>query len=109
VAPSIIWFILIYALLVALGGVMGYVKAQSNVSLISGLVSGVALAIAWYISQQNPAVGLAASTLIALVLLVVFAMRFRSTSKFMPAGLMAILSLAATVLFAIGWGSVGGI
>ena len=96
---SIIWLILVYALLVAIGGVIGYVKAKSNQSLISGLGSGVALAIAWYISLQNPTAGLALAAVIALALLVVFALRFRATGKFMPAGLLAILSLIMTVLF----------
>lgn len=96
---SIIWLILVYALLVAIGGVLGYVKAKSQQSLLSGLGSGVALAIAWYISLQNPTVGLALAAVIALALLVVFALRFRATGKFMPAGLLAILSLVMTVLF----------
>jgi len=95
----IIWLILVYALLVAIGGVIGYVKAKSNQSLLSGLGSGVALAIAWYISLQNPTAGLALAAVIALALLVVFALRFRATGKFMPAGLLAILSLIMTVLF----------
>ena len=96
---SIIWLILVYALLVAIGGVIGYVKAKSNQSLISGLGSGVALAIAWYISLQNPTAGLALAAAIAVALLVVFALRFRATKKFMPAGLLAILSLIMTVVF----------
>ncbi len=96
---SIIWLILVYALLVAIGGIIGYVKAKSNQSLLSGLGSGIALAIAWYISLQNPTAGLAMAAVIALALLVVFALRFRATSKFMPAGLLAILSLVTTVLF----------
>lgn len=100
---TIIWIILVYALLVTIGGIIGYVKAKSNQSLISGIGSGIALAIAWYVSLQNPTVGLALATIIALALLVVFALRFRTTSKFMPAGLLAVLSLVATVLFAIGW------
>jgi uncharacterized membrane protein (UPF0136 family) len=98
-----IWLILVYALLVAIGGVIGYVKAKSNQSLISGLGSGVALAIAWYISLQNPTTGLALAAAIAVALLVVFALRFRATKKFMPAGLLAIVSLAAAAIFAIDW------
>ncbi|XHX79092.1 MAG: TMEM14 family protein [Stenomitos frigidus ULC029] len=96
---SIIWLILVYALLVAIGGVIGYVKAKSQQSLLSGLGSGVALAIAWYISLQNPTAGLALAAVIALALLVVFALRFRATGKFMPGGLLAVLSLIMTVLF----------
>jgi len=104
----IIWLVLIYALLVAIGGVMGYLKAQSKPSLISGLISGVALVIAWYVSLQNPTAGLALATIFALALMIVFALRFRKTGKLMPAGLLAILSLVATILFAIGWASTSG-
>jgi uncharacterized membrane protein (UPF0136 family) len=99
----IIWFILVYAVLVLAGGIVGYVKAESKASLISGVASGVALAIAWYIAGQTPAIGLPLAAALALVLLIVFAIRFRKTGKFMPAGLMAALSLAATLLFFSGW------
>lgn len=96
-----IWLILVYALLVTIGGIIGYVKAKSNQSLVSGLGSGIALAIAWYISLQNPAIGLVLATVIALALLIVFALRLQATGKFMPAGLLAGLSLVASVVFAI--------
>lgn len=95
--------ILVYALLVAIGGIVGYVKAGSQQSLISGLVSGVALAIAWFLSLQNPAAGFALAAFLAMGLLIVFAIRFRKTGKFMPAGLMAALSLIAMVIFAVSW------
>lgn len=97
------WFLLLYAVLVIVGGVLGYVKAQSKASLISGLVSGVALLGAWLITWQSYNVGIALAACFALVLLVVFALRFRKTGKFMPAGLMAGLNLVATVIFAIAW------
>ncbi len=95
--------ILVYGLVVAIGGIIGYAKVRSQASLISGMGSGVALAIAWWVSLQNPTLGLALATILALALLIVFGIRFRKTGKFMPAGLLAILSLGATVLFAIGW------
>lgn len=97
------WLILLYALLVLAGGILGYVKARSKPSLISGVISGMALAIAWYISLQNPIVGFLLAALFALGLLIVFAIRFRKTNKFMPAGLMAVLSLVATVGFVVIW------
>ncbi|GAB4329768.1 MAG: hypothetical protein OHK0047_16820 [Leptolyngbyaceae cyanobacterium] len=95
--------ILVYALLVAIGGIVGYVKAGSQQSLISGLVSGIALAIAWFLSLQTPSAGFALATFLALGLLIVFAIRFRKTGKLMPAGLMAALSLVAMVIFAVSW------
>ncbi|MDX2227998.1 MAG: TMEM14 family protein [Leptolyngbyaceae cyanobacterium bins.349] len=96
------WLLLLYAILVIAGGVMGYVKAQSKPSLISGLISGVALLIAWAIALfQNYNAGMTLATLFAIALLLVFAIRFRKTNKFMPAGLMAILSLICGMVFAI--------
>jgi uncharacterized membrane protein (UPF0136 family) len=96
------WVLLLYAVLVLAGGVMGYVKARSKPSLISGLISGAALLIAWGITlgnSYNAGIGLA--TCLAIALLIVFGLRFRKTNKFMPAGLMAIVSLFCAVVFGI--------
>lgn len=104
-ATTLVWsgLILVYGLLVAIGGIMGYTKARSKVSLISGLGSGLLLAIAAYITLNAPASGLQMATLIAGLLLVIFGVRFSKTRTFMPAGLMTILSLIATIAFAFGW------
>jgi uncharacterized membrane protein (UPF0136 family) len=96
------WSILIYALVVLLGGVMGYLKAKSQVSLLAGVGSGVALLVAWFVCRQIPPAGLGIATLIGLILFVVFVMRFSRTRAFMPAGLMMVFSLAATVVFLLG-------
>jgi len=96
------WSILIYALVVLLGGVMGYLKAKSQVSLLAGVGSGVALLVAWFVCRQIPLAGLGIATLIGLILFVVFVMRFSRTRAFMPAGLMMVFSLAATVVFLLG-------
>jgi uncharacterized membrane protein (UPF0136 family) len=95
------WFLLLYALLVIAGGVWGYVKAQSKASLISGLISGAALLVACFITFQRYNTGMILATCLAIALLIVFALRFRKTRKFMPAGLMTGLSLVAAILFAI--------
>ncbi|HEY9796893.1 MAG TPA: TMEM14 family protein [Leptolyngbyaceae cyanobacterium] len=96
------WSILIYALVVLLGGVMGYLKAKSQVSLLAGVGSGVALLVAWFVCRQIPLAGLGIATLIGLILFVVFVMRFSRTRAFMPAGLMMVFSLVATVVFLLG-------
>lgn len=92
-----------YALLVLAGGIFGYAKAGSQVSLMSGVISGIVLAIATYLSWQNLKLGLGLATVVAIALLITFAIRFNKTRKLMPAGLMAGLSLLATVVFASGW------
>lgn len=103
------WSLLIYALVVLLGGVMGYVKAKSKVSLVSGVGSGIGLLVAWFVSRQLPLVGLGLATLLALVLFIVFIVRFSRTRAFMPAGLMTIFSLAATTVFFLGLLATGGV
>jgi uncharacterized membrane protein (UPF0136 family) len=103
------WSILIYGLVVLLGGVMGYLKAKSKASLFSGLGSGIALLVAWIVCRQAAMVGLGLATLIALVLFVVFILRFLKTRAFMPAGLMMVFSFAATVVFLLGFLAEGGV
>ncbi len=98
-----VWSILVYALAVALGGVFGYIKAKSNMSLITGLVSGAALLAAWFFATTKPETGLAIATVIGAVLVVVFITRLIRTRKFMPAGLMMSLSFLATAVFVWGW------
>lgn len=96
------WLLLLYAVLVMVAGVMGYLKARSKPSLISGLISGTALLIAWALSlTKSYNAGMVLATCLAIALLIVFALRFRKTRKFMPAGLMAILSLVCAAVFAI--------
>ena len=100
--PIATWSILVYGLVVLLGGVMGYLKAKSQVSLVSGVGSGIALLVDWFVCQQMPSLGMGLATLLALVLLIVFITRFLKTRAFMPAGLMTAFSLAASVLFLLG-------
>ena len=98
------WLLLLYAVLVMAGGVMGYFKANSKPSLISGLISGTALLAAWWISlTQSYNAGIALATCLAIALLIIFSLRFRKTRAFMPAGLMAAVSLFCAVVFAIAF------
>ena len=97
-----IWSIPVYALLVLVGGVMGYLKAKSKVSLFSGIGSGIVLLVAWLLCRQIPIAGLGLAAVIGLVLFVVFVTRFLHTRTFMPAGLMMGFSLVATVIFCLG-------
>ncbi|MBD2185176.1 MULTISPECIES: TMEM14 family protein [Aerosakkonema] len=98
-----VWSILVYALAVALGGIFGYLKAKSKMSLISGLLSGAALLAAWFLALQQAQIGLAIATSIGAVLVVIFIARLVRTRKFMPAGLMMSLSFVATLVFLWGW------
>ena len=98
-----VWSILVYALAIIVGGVFGYFKAKSKMSLISGCVSGLLLLAAWFYALKLPSVGLMVAGAIAGILVVVFITRFIRTRKFMPAGVMMVLSLIAGIVFIGGW------
>ncbi len=90
--------ILIYGLLVLLGGIMGYAKARSTPSLVSGSAFGFLLIVSAWLMLQGRAVGWYLALGVSVVLAVFFANRFRATRAFMPAGLMILLSLVAVAV-----------
>jgi uncharacterized membrane protein (UPF0136 family) len=91
----IVW---VYGALVLFGGVMGWVKAQSKPSLISGIVFGVALIVVGVGVNQGRASDVWAATALACLLAVAMGVRFAKTKKFMPAGLITILSAVVVVV-----------
>lgn len=94
------WTVLIYALLVAVGGVLGYVRAGSVASLVAGLVSGLLLvgsAVAMMRGAFQPGWWL------ALVVTVLMLARFGMTAatkgfKLMPGGLVIIMSILVLIM-----------
>jgi len=84
-----------YGILALVGGIVGYVQAQSNASLILGIISGLLLIIAGVMQLQGQQAGLILATVITAVLVIVFAIRLTKTRKFMPAGLMSLLGLVS--------------
>jgi uncharacterized membrane protein (UPF0136 family) len=85
---SILW---IYIVLLVVGGLIGFFKAKSKVSLIMSIVFAALLTLcaAGIIFQPYVA------DILLAALLVVFGMRLAKTKKFMPAGMMLIVTLAA--------------
>jgi uncharacterized membrane protein (UPF0136 family) len=84
---------LAYGILAIAGGIIGYIQANSQVSLISGSISGLLLIFAAYFQLQGQTWALILAVLVTSVLVVVFAFRLIKTRKFMPAGLMTILGM----------------
>lgn len=87
----------VYGILAIAGGIFGYVKVKSQPSLISGIVSGVLLLLGGIGLQQGAGWGLPLAIGVTIVLIVVFAIRFAKTRKFMPAGLMILAGILALV------------
>lgn len=84
----------IYIGLLVAGGLIGYLKAKSRVSLIMSSVFAMALAVCalGFVSQR------AVPDALLGALLLVFVMRLAKTRKFMPAGLMLLVTAAALVV-----------
>jgi len=95
---------IIYGLLVLAGGLMGYRKARSVPSLMAGLVFGLALVVSGFYMWHGERVGLKVACGLAVALLVIMGIRFAKGRKFMPAGLVTVLSLIATIVFAVELG-----
>lgn len=86
---------LVYGTITLIGGIIGYKKAESKVSLISGGVSGVILIVAGILQLVGQNWGLILATLVAGVLVIVFLGRLVKTKKVMPAGMMVLSGLIA--------------
>jgi uncharacterized membrane protein (UPF0136 family) len=93
----------IYALLLAVGGVIGYVKAGSRPSLIAGLLSAVTAIAALGLSVANNRFGVPLGMTLSIALFILFGYRYAAkTRKFMPSGLVAIVSaVVLAVMFLV--------
>jgi uncharacterized membrane protein (UPF0136 family) len=91
-SPSkVLW---IYIILLVIGGLVGFFKGKSRVSLIMSVSFAAALSLC---AAQIIFQAYVADILLA-VLLVVFGMRLATTKKFMPSGMMLVITLAALAL-----------
>jgi uncharacterized membrane protein (UPF0136 family) len=96
----------IYALLLAVGGAIGYLKAGSKASLIAGSLSALAALAALGLSLANNRLGVPLGILLSICLFVLFGYRYAvKTRKFMPSGLLAVASLVvlAVMLLVTDW------
>jgi len=88
---TVLW---VYIVLLVAGGIMGFVKAGSKMSLLTSLAFAAVLALcnANVIRVQH------LTDIILAILIVFFGMRFAKSKKFMPMGLMAILTAVTLAL-----------
>jgi uncharacterized membrane protein (UPF0136 family) len=87
---KVLW---VYIVLLLVGGLIGFLKGKSKVSLITSAVFAALLILTTLRGVFQPAFALAVANGTLVVLLLVFTMRLARTRKFMPSGLI----LAATV------------
>jgi len=96
----------LYALLLCAGGLIGYFKAGSRASLFAGTTSAVAALLALWLWSKNSPLGLPLGLILSIVLFLLFAYRYAvKTRKFMPSGLLAVVSLIvlAVMFLVMDW------
>ena len=89
----------VYGVIMILGGIAGYMNVGSKASLISGVGFGLGLLACGYGAWHDSGNSVAAAEIIALILVVLFAIRYAKKHRFMPAGMLAVLSLVAVIVF----------
>ena len=94
-ANTVFW---IYIALLLIGGLIGFYRGKSKVSLITSAVFAALLALTTLHGVFQPAFALVLVNVVMALLLVVFAVRLAQTKKFMPSGLMLVITAAALIL-----------
>ena len=87
-----------YIILLLAGGLIGFFKAKSKVSLITSTVFAALLILTTLRGVFQPGFALGLANVILVVLLLVFAMRLGKTRKFMPSGLILVATVAVLAL-----------
>ena len=91
----------VYGIVLIVGGVMGQVKSGSTVSLVAGGICGLASLVALWVSLSDPAQGFLIGAMLALLLTGIFLSRFFRSRKFMPAGMVLLLSIVVGILLVV--------
>jgi uncharacterized membrane protein (UPF0136 family) len=92
--------VLLYALLILVGGFIGHYKSASQASLISGLIFGSLLLICAAGMFRKKRWGTYGALGITFLLDGFFSWRFIKTHVFMPPGLLSLISLGVLLLIA---------
>ncbi len=97
------FYFLVFGLLTIGGGVMGYVKAESSVSLIAGWISGLLLLLAAFLLPTHPLAGIVLGGILCLLLIGYFLPGFFRSGEMMPAGMMSVLSFIGIAFAIAAW------
>ncbi len=92
---TLLW---IYIVLLVVGGLIGFLKANSKVSLYMSCGFAAALVLCAVPNFLDVKFRAGLANILMATLLVVFAIRLAKTKKFMPAGLMLVATIATLAL-----------
>ncbi|MGO8764535.1 MAG: TMEM14 family protein [Limisphaerales bacterium] len=100
-ATKVLW---VYIVLLLVGGMIGFFKGKSKVSLITSAIFAALLVLTMLHGIFERAFANNLANILLTILLVVFAIRLAKTRKFMPSGLMLTVTIAALALRNLGNG-----
>jgi uncharacterized membrane protein (UPF0136 family) len=100
--PAKIYFI-VFGVLTIVGGLIGYLKARSTISLVSGGIAGLFLLLAAWLLPGQIAAGLGIALVISLLLAGRFIPNLITTGKMMPDAMMSVLSVIGIIMAALAW------
>lgn len=92
---TVLW---IYIVLLLVGGLIGFLKAKSQVSLVMSAAFAALLILCAVPNIFEVSFRKNLANILMAALLVVFAIRLGKTKKFMPAGLMLAATIVALAL-----------
>jgi uncharacterized membrane protein (UPF0136 family) len=89
------YLISLYGILILIGGIIGHAKAGSTASLAMGVIFGFLLFVAagCMFSKRLYKRGVYSALVLTLLLDAFFSYRYMSSMKFMPSGMLALVSL----------------
>jgi uncharacterized membrane protein (UPF0136 family) len=92
---TVLW---IYIVFLMVGGLIGFFKGKSPVSLITSGISAAILILTTVPGLFGPSFARALANVVMAALVVVFTIRLAKTKKFMPSGLLLVVTLVALFL-----------
>ncbi len=96
-------YYVIFGLLTMAGGLMGFLKSKSTVSLVAGGTSGILLLVASYLLPEKLQPALILGLIVSVLLAGKFVPDFIHKKAIVPGGLMALLSIAGIVVTLLVW------
>ena len=96
-------YFIVFGILTIAGGIVGYAKAGSVISVVSGSIAGVLLLLAGWFLPEHQAAGLITALAVSLLLAGRFVPQFFRTFKVMPEALMSVLSVLGIIVAIAAW------
>ena len=90
--------LIVYGLLLGVGGLVGYRKKKSGAALVVGGFSGILLIACGVLVMMSMRVPAYVGLIWTILLCLAFLRRYRTTKEFQPSGLMLIISLIVLVV-----------